>query len=163
MGVDRPARLDAAAAQEDVADHAVPAVAVIEVNGAGMACGVAYVAEEIVADEISAAGWIAAFVECTGVLSVCDDVANDVVFHDIVVPCDEDRLVRRIVNQIVCRPVSDTGQRDRVSAGALKAGKVVDFVIDANDGRMSASVDHHPPGKAHRAGVINVAGIDEVV
>src|SRR5206468_1669130 len=106
--------------QKDVANERISTIAVIKIDSAGMALGFADVAEEVVSDEISATRRIAAFVESAGVLGVRDDIANDVVFYDIVVANNDEGLMRRIVNQVVCNSIADTGKGDSISAGELE-------------------------------------------
>ena len=54
---------DAATAQEDVADYAIAAIAVVEVDCTGVAAGIADIAEVVVSDDIPAAGRVAALVD----------------------------------------------------------------------------------------------------
>src|SRR4051812_45238964 len=75
-----------AAAQEDVAEHQIAAVAVVKINRAGAVTGeAADVGEEIVPDDVPTAGRVAALVDRSGVIGFADDVADDVQLKHVII------------------------------------------------------------------------------
>ena len=99
----------------------VAPIAVIKIDrGRPLSHRAADVGEEIVADDISAAGWVASLVNRAGVVGFSHDVADDVELKHVIVPADQDGLVRGIFDEVMCRPIADAVEPDRVCPGELE-------------------------------------------
>src|ERR1017187_3402960 len=83
----------------------------------------------IVSDDIAAAGRIAAFVKSAAVVGFGADVVHLVEFEDVIVAADKHRLMRRIVDQVMCGPAAHAAQRQAVSGGELMLGETPDVVV----------------------------------
>ena len=134
------------ATQKDIPEHGVTAVAIVEVHrGRTVAHGTADVAPEVVADDVAAAGRVAAFVQCPGVVAGSADVMDDVQFKDVVVSLDADGHVRCIVNPVVGGAIADTAKCNAAGIRELMLREPPNVIVQGlvSSGRERPAIAAH--------------------
>src|SRR5581483_1349121 len=120
-----------AAVIEDVAEHGIAAIAIVEIDRrVAVSHRAADVVPVVEADQIAPARGIAALVERAAVIGLCADAIDLVELEEVIVAADEDGLMRRVVNAVVGRAVPHALEREAVGSGKLMDGEVPDMVVE---------------------------------
>ena len=74
----------------------------------------------VVANHIATTRWVAPLVDRARIIGRRHDVIDLVVLDDVVVSVDQDRLMRRIVDVIVCCPRAEVPPRETLNMRAAR-------------------------------------------
>jgi len=123
-----------------------------------VAHGAADIVPIVELDAIPAAGRIAAFVKSAAVVRLGADMVDFVELEHMIIAAHENRLVGRVMDQVVGGTVADAFEGEAVGRGELVFGKAPDVIVAGlvPGGRQRLSIAA-PEHQAALASMMNVA------